>query len=275
MLGLDVQRAAAAGGHEPTALARAELDITDAAAVAAAIEQARPDAVINCAAFTNVDGAESDEPVALRVNGDAAGSIARAADAAGAWTVHVSSDYVFDGSKAAGAYVESDPTGPIGAYGRTKLAGELAVAAGTPARHTIVRTSWLFGADGACFPKTILKLAGERDLLKVVDDQVGCPTFTGHLAEALVVLATTARVPGIAHVAGGGRCSWFEFAREIVAADGAVECEVTPCTTAEFPRPAPRPAFSVLASERDAAVPRLPHWRDGLREFMQTQVVAG
>ena len=190
--------------------------------------------------------------------------------AVGAWTIHVSSDYVFDGTKAT-PYVESDATGPASAYGRSKLAGEQAVARAAPDAHTIVRSAWLFGAGGPCFPKTILRLAGERDELSVVDDQVGCPTFTGHLADALVSLAGERRIPGVVHVAGGGQCSWYEFAREIVARSG-VECEVRPCTTAEFPRPAPRPANSALLTERGDSVPRLPHWREGLERFIGAEV---
>jgi dTDP-4-dehydrorhamnose reductase len=273
MLGVDVHAAAGAAGHDVVALARAELDITDAQAVTQAIAQARPDALINCAAYTNVDGAESDEQQALAVNGSGAGNLAAAATAAGAWTVHVSTDYVFDGGKP-DAYVESDPTGPVGAYGRTKLAGELAVAQAAPDSHTIVRTAWVFGPAGHCFPKTILRLAAGRDELKVVDDQVGCPTYTGHLAAALVQLADPgSRIPGVVHVAGGGRCSWFEFATAIVGA-GELDCDVRPCTTAEFPLPAARPAMSVLVSERGERVPRLPSWRAGLGEFMGTQVAA-
>ncbi|MHB8691824.1 MAG: dTDP-4-dehydrorhamnose reductase [Solirubrobacteraceae bacterium] len=278
MLGHDLTAAVAAAGHEAVALTRAELDITDAGAVHRAIAQARLDAVINAAAYTNVDGAESDEATAQAVNGVGAGFVAAAAAAVGAWTVHVSTDYVFDGTKSGDPYFESDPVGPRSAYGRTKLAGELAVAHAAPAAHTIVRSSWLFGVGGPCFPKTIMRLAGERDELSVVEDQVGCPTFTGHLAAALVELATGSgggggrgRVSGVTHVAGGGRCSWFEFAREIVARSGAT-CEVKPCTTAEFPRPAPRPAFSVLASERGEEVPRLPDWEHGLTEFMEKEM---
>ncbi|HWF55206.1 MAG TPA: dTDP-4-dehydrorhamnose reductase [Solirubrobacteraceae bacterium] len=266
MLGRDVEAAARAAGHETVALSRAELDITAAADVDGAVFEVRPEVVVNCAAYTNVDGAEADEALALAVNGEGAGHVARAATAAGAWTVQVSTDYVFDGDNST-PYFESDPVGPRSAYGRTKLAGERAVAGLAPATHTVVRTAWLFGLGGPCFPATILRLAAERDELSVVDDQVGCPTFTGHLAPALVKLATSRRVPGVAHIAGGGRCSWFQFAREIVAR-GGVECEVKPCTTAEFPRPAARPAFSVLASERGEAVPRLPDWELGLIEFI-------
>lgn len=265
MLGSDVRAATLAAGHEPIALARAELDITDAVAVTEAVGEARPDVVINCAAWTDVDGAEVDEADAAAINATGAGHVAAAAQAAGAWTVHISTDYVFAGDHAT-PYVESDPVAPASGYGRTKLAGERAVAAAAPARHTIVRTAWLFGHHGACFPRTILRLARERDTLSVVDDQIGCPTFTGHLAPALVALAA-APVPGVVHVAAAGECSWFAFAKEIVTA-AAVTCEVRPCTTAEFPRPAPRPAYSVLRSERGDAVPGLPHWRDGLTAYL-------
>ncbi len=177
MLGLDVQAAAAAAGHEAIALARAELDVTDAAAVAAAFAAEPVDAVINCAAYTNVDGAESEPDTATAVNGAGAGNVAAAAAATGAWTVHVSTDYVFDGCKTT-PYLESDPTGPRSVYGASKLAGEHAVAGAAPGAHTIVRTAWLFGTGGPCFPATIRRLARERDELEVVDDQRGCPTFT-------------------------------------------------------------------------------------------------
>jgi len=267
MLGQDVVAAARAAGHDPVGFARAELDVTDAAAVADAMRHARPDVVVNCAAWTNVDGAEQDEDGALAVNGVGAGNVARAATACAVWTIHISSDYVFDGAKRS-PYVESDPVGPVSSYGRSKLAGERAVAGEAPESHTIVRSSWLFGAGGLCFPATILRLAEERDELKVVDDQVGCPTFTGHLAGALVGLAARRPPPvGIVHVAGGGACSWYEFAREIVASAG-VSCEVRPCTTADMPRPATRPAYSVLRSERGAEVPSLPDWGEGLSEYM-------
>jgi dTDP-4-dehydrorhamnose reductase len=274
MLGLDLRQAAVRRGDEVTALARAELDITDAGAVARAVASAQPEAVLNCAAYTNVDGAEGDPQAADAVNGAGAGNVAAAAAANGAWTVHVSSDYVFDGDQER-PYVESDPTGPRSAYGASKLAGELAVAAAAPGAHTIVRSSWLFGTGGPCFPATMLRLAAERDGLRVVDDQVGCPTFTGHLAPALLALAADPRpeTTGIVHVAAAGECSWYEFAREIVAAAGS-GAGVSPCATAEFPRPARRPAYSVLRTERGPSVPELPHWRDGLEEYMRLTVGA-
>ena len=263
MLGHDVRRAAIQDGHDTVSLTRAQLDVTDRAAVADAVGGAGADVVINCAAWTNVDGAESESGQASAVNGDGAGHVAATAAAAGAWVIHVSTDYVFDGSKSS-AYVESDPVGPMSAYGRSKLAGERAVAEAAPDRHTIVRTAWLFGAGGRCFPKTILRAASERPELAVVADQIGCPTFTGHLAGALLALAAR-RTPGILHVAGRGQCSWHEFAIAIVAA-GGLDCPVRPITTADYPVPARRPANSVLISERDAPV--LPDWHVGLAQFM-------
>lgn len=265
MLGQDLVAAAKAAGHEVLAFPRADLDITDSAALLRALRDARPDVVVNSAAWTDVDGAEADEAGAVAVNGAGAGNVAAAAAACGAWTIHVSSDYVFDGRKGA-PYVESDPVGPLSAYGRSKLTGEREVAREAPERHTIVRTSWLFGAGGPCFPAMILRLASQRDELKVVDDQTGCPTFTGHLAGALLTLSET-RAAGTVHVAGAGTCSWFEFAREIVARSGA-SCEVKPCTTAEMPRPARRPAYSVLGTERPDDATSLPDWHEGLSEYL-------
>ncbi|HWE08083.1 MAG TPA: dTDP-4-dehydrorhamnose reductase [Solirubrobacteraceae bacterium] len=263
MLGNDVTRMADTAGHEPIALARSALDITDPAAVVAAVRSAAPDAVVNCAAWTDVDGAEEAFEDALAINGAGAGHVAAAAAAAGAWTIHVSSDYVFDGEKSE-PYMESDPVAPVSAYGRSKLAGEQEVAVAAPDRHTIVRSSWLFGVHGRCFPKTILRLAEEREELAVVSDQIGCPTFTGHLAGALVALAENP-LPGVLHVAGAGACSWFEFAAAIVAAAGS-RCQVRPISTEQYPTPARRPAYSVLESERGA--PQLAEWQQALREFL-------
>jgi dTDP-4-dehydrorhamnose reductase len=269
MLGSDVQAAAAGAGHEVVALARAELDIGDRAAVLDAVAQARPDAVVNCAAYTNVDGAEGDPDAAASVNATGPGYLAEASAAFGAWLVHVSTDYVFDGTKTT-PYLESDPTGPRSVYGSTKLLGEHAIAIAAPQTHTIVRSSWLFGTAGSCFPATMLRLAGEHHTLTVVDDQVGCPTFTGHLAPALVELATRTRAPGVMHLAASGDCSWYQFAVEIMRASSS-GAEVRPCTTDEFPRPARRPAYSVLRSER-SETPLLPDWRDGLGGYLAARV---
>ncbi len=251
MLGQDLARLS--GG---LALSREELDVTDRAAVRDAI--GADDLVFNCAAWTDVDGAEEHESEATRVNGDGARNVAEAAGT----VIYVSTDYVFDGLKD-GPYVESDGTGPLSAYGRSKLAGERATAEANP-RHFVVRSSWLFGPGGRNFVETMLGL-GPR--VRVVDDQVGCPTFTGHLAEALVGLARTEDY-GVHHMAASGSCSWFEFAREIFARTGA-ETRVEPCTTAEFARPAPRPANSVLASERGH---RMPDWRAGLDAYLGVRV---
>ena len=263
MLGQDVVATARAAGHEVAALARGELDVTDADAVAAAVGAARPDAVVHCAAWTDVDGAESDPRGAAAVNEVGAGNVARAAAVAGARLVHVSTDYVFDGEQRT-PYVESDTTGPRSVYGQTKLAGERAVAA-AGGSHAIVRSSWLFGVGGRNFVATMLALGAERDEIPVVADQVGCPTSTEQLASALLELAQ-ANAQGTFHVAGSGNCSWHDFAVEIFRQAG-VECRVVPCTTAEMPRPAPRPAFGALASER-TATPVLVPWQEALATYL-------
>jgi dTDP-4-dehydrorhamnose reductase len=263
MLGQDVRRVGELCGHEVVALDRAALDVTDAAAVEAAFAEHRPDTAINCVAWTDVDGAETAEADALALNSDAARNVAAAAAQVGASVVLPSTDYVFDGTGDR-PYVESDPTSPQSAYGRTKLAGEQATAAANP-RHFVVRTSWLFGTGGGNFVETMLKLGAERDALTVVHDQVGSPTYTPHLADGLLRLAAT-EDHGVHHMSGAGQCSWYEFAREIFDRAG-VECNVTPVTTAEFPRPAPRPAYSVLGSERARPID-LPDWHDGLRTYL-------
>jgi len=262
MLGRDVAAAAEAAGHDVAAFPRRDLDISDPGAVHAAFADVAPDAVVNCAAWTDVDGAEADEAAATAVNGAGAGHVAGAAVAAGAHLVHVSTDYVFDGA-ATEPYVESDPTGPAGAYGRSKLAGERAIDL---ERAAVVRAAWLFGPHGPNFAATMLRLAGERDEVTVVDDQVGIPTYTGHLAPALVALAER-RATGLLHSTGPDRCSWFEFAGAIFAAAG-VDCAVRRGLSADLGRPAPRPAFSVLGTER-ADAPRLPSWREGLAAYLQ------
>ena len=265
MLGRAVVRAAARLGHDVLALARADLDITDAAHVARVVAAAGPRAVINCAAFTDVDGAETNEARALRVNGEGASNVARAAAEAGARVVHVSTDYVFDGTKRE-PWLESDPVGPLQAYGRTKLAGERAVADANP-EHAIVRTAWLFGAGGPSFPATMLRLGAERDEVTVVTDQRGRPTWTGHLAPALVEVAEREGDVGILHATGSGECSWYELAIEIFER-ARMRTRVVPTTSERFVRPAPRPAYSVLGSEREPAVV-LPPWEEGLEAYLK------
>jgi dTDP-4-dehydrorhamnose reductase len=260
MLGQDLLAAAQAAGHEPVGLDLPDIDITDAGATLAAVREVAPDAVVNSAAWTDVDGAEAQEELAARVNAEGAGNVAAAAAAAGALVIQISTDYSFDGT-ASEPYTESSPTKAIGAYGRTKLAGELAVAEAATPDFAIVRSSWLFGPHGKNFVDTILRAGAERGELKVVHDQVGCPTYTGHFAQALVEIAER-RITGVLHVAGAGHCSWYDLAVAALEAAG-VECTVTPTTAAEYGRPAPRPAYSVLVSEREDA-PRLPAWQDGL-----------
>jgi dTDP-4-dehydrorhamnose reductase len=268
MLGRDVVTAATRAGHDVVALSRRDLDITDARAVARAVLDAKPSAVVNCAAWTDVDGAEADEAGATAVNGEGAANIARAAAQAGALIVQLSTDYVFDGA-AESPYVESSPVGPVSAYGRSKLAGERAVAQSAP-RSAIVRASWLFGPGGRNFVDTMLRLAGERDEVTVVDDQVGCPTYTGHLATALVEIAER-DLTGVLHVAGTGSCSWHDLAAAAFQATGA-SVKLTRGSTADLARRAPRPAYSVLASERDDA-PQLPDWREGLAAHLAAEKI--
>jgi dTDP-4-dehydrorhamnose reductase len=270
MLGQDLMRAGERAGHELAGLMRGELDITDADAAAAALERARPDAVINCAAWTDVDGAEADEDGARAVNATGAGNLARAASAAGVRLVHVSTDYVFDGVAPVQdgrprAYLESDPTGPTSAYGRTKLEGEREVLAASR-RHVVVRSAWLFGVGGGNFVATMLRLAAERGSVSVVVDQVGCPTWTGHLAPALVGLLERDVAGGVVHLAGAGAVSWNRFAVEIFR-QAEVACDVGEATSEEMARPAPRPAWSALESEREDILP-LPPWEDGLAGYL-------
>ena len=270
MLGRDVQRAGERAGHELIALSRAELDIGDRLAVEGALAQTQPQAVLNAAAWTDVDGAESDRDGAFAVNERGAGNLARAAAGVGVALLHVSSDYVFAGEPPSGptgaprAYVESDRTGPRSAYGESKLAGERLVLAASP-RHLVVRSAWLFGTGGRNFAATMLTLAGERQSVRVVDDQVGCPTWTGHLAPALIGLLER-DVTGLVHLAGAGHVSWHGFAREIFR-QAELECDVERTTSAEFTRPATRPGWSALESERDDVI-ALPPWQDGLAGFL-------
>ncbi len=263
MLGRDVTAACRARDHDVVALGHAELDICDPGAVDAALARHRPDAVINCAAFTDVDGAEDDEAGAMRVNDEGAALLAAGAEAIGAKIVQPSSDYVFDGSKGA-PYVESDMPSPLSAYGRSKQAGETSVAVANR-RHMVVRSSWLFGVGGKNFVETMLRLGHEQPEVLVVSDQVGCPTYTRHLAEGLALLVEGEDY-GIHHIAGGGQCSWYEFAQEIFDQAG-VECRVMAATTEMLARKAPRPPFSVLASERGDPI-TLPHWRRGLEQYL-------
>ncbi|HVD39468.1 MAG TPA: dTDP-4-dehydrorhamnose reductase [Solirubrobacterales bacterium] len=263
MLGRDVMLAAGNAGHEVVGYGRAELDVTDPVQLDRRLELERPDIVINCAAWTDVDGAETAEEAAFAVNGKGAGNVAAAAAKVEARIVHVSTDYVFDGAKGA-PYVESDQPAPLSAYGRTKLAGEEAIAAANK-RHFIVRSAGLFGVGGRNFVGTMLQLSEDRSEVTVVRDQVGSPTYTWHLAYGIVRLIEGIEY-GIHHMAASGQCSWYEFAREIFE-QAHVECRVLSITSEEFGAAAPRPAFSALVSQREHAI-RLPSWQDGLAGYL-------
>jgi dTDP-4-dehydrorhamnose reductase len=263
MLGRDVVLAAGNAGHDVVALGHTALDVTDSAAVSEKLGIERPDVVINCAAWTDVDGAESAEEEAMAVNGAAAGVVAAAAAEMGAAVVYVSSDYVFDGAKGA-PYVEGDQPSPLSAYGRTKLAGEEATAAANK-RHFVVRSSWLFGIGGSNFVETMLRLAADHGEVLVVRDQVGSPTYTWHLAYGIVRLIEGVEF-GIHHMAAGGECSWYDFAREIFE-QATVECRVLSATTEMLGRDAPRPPFSALGTQREHAI-ELPAWQDGLSGYL-------
>jgi dTDP-4-dehydrorhamnose reductase len=238
------------------ALTRADWDVTHPAPPGLDAEL-----VLHTAAWTDVDGAEDDPQSAAAVN---VGGVQHAADL-GAPLVAYSTDYVFDGTKRE-PYVESDPPNPLGAYGRTKLHGE--AAAGEQA--WVVRTSWLFGATGRNFVRTMLRLGAERDEVAVVDDQRGSPTFVGHLAAATGEIVALPH--GLLHVAADGDCSWADFA-EAIFAEAGLRCRVRRISAAEYGARAPRPAYSVLRSERGA--PLLPHWRDGLRACLERLAAAG
>lgn len=270
MLGHDVLRAGERAGHELIGVDLPEIDITDPASVRDVLARTSPEGLINCAAWTDVDGAEEKREAARAVNADGAGNLARAAAAAGLPMLHVSTDYVFDGTAPLDnvgkprPYVESDPTGPRSVYGETKLEGERQVSAAS-ARHTIVRTAWLYGVDGKNFVETMLRLSSERDAVQVVTDQVGSPTWSGHLAPALLGLLER-RVSGLVHLTGGGEVSWNGFTQEIFR-QAEVDCRVEPATSEQMARPAPRPAWSALESERGDVVP-MPPWQDGLAGYL-------
>lgn len=260
-------------GHEVEALGRAGSDLGDPASARASVLDRRPDIVVNAAAYTAVDRAETDEAAARALNAEGPAAAAAAAAEIGAAFIHFSTDYVFDGSKGQ-PYEEIDAPNPLGVYGRTKLEGELAIAAANP-RHILLRTSWVCSPGGSNFVRTMLRLAVERESLGVVDDQYGRPTFAQDLADAVAVII--ARLPehlasdgwGVFHVAGQGETTWCGFARAIMEGSrsrGGPAAEIRPITTADFPTPTRRPVDSRLSTERLASVydVRLPPWQASL-----------
>lgn len=255
-----------------------DFDLTDRRSVLSTMEVLRPDVIVNCAAYTNVDGCETHEEVALQVNASGPGFLAEAAIMFDSTLVHVSTDYVFDGQKNS-PYTEEDLVNPQSVYGRSKLLGERAILESGLKKYFIVRTSWLYGPGGKNFVETILRLAQEREELRIVADQVGNPTYTRDLAEAIFRLLTDATY-GIYHVSDQGVCSWYEFACQIVAEfvrrGGQVKVKkIVPITTAEYPLPASRPAYSVLSKDKyEAAVGvTLPAWQLSLSQYFDIRPV--
>ncbi|KQR65143.1 NAD(P)-dependent oxidoreductase [Frigoribacterium sp. Leaf172] len=248
MLGSDLLEALF--GREVTVLGRSDLDVTDRDSVFAAVEG--HDVVINAAAYTAVDAAETDEEAALAVNGTAAGILGEATASSGARLVQVSTDYVFDGS-ATSPYSESTPPAPVSAYGRTKAEGERLAREANPDGTYVVRTAWLYGRHGGNFAKTMLRLAATHDTVSVVADQVGQPTWTMDLAEQIVRLVDADAPAGVYHGTSSGRASWYDFARAVFENAGLDPERVTPTDSSSFVRPAPRPAFSVLGHDAWAA----------------------
>jgi dTDP-4-dehydrorhamnose reductase len=273
MLGQDLVATlgTAPGAHEVTAVDRDVLDITDPAACLAAV--AGQDIVVNVAAWTAVDEAETHEAQAFSVNAVGAANLARACSAAEARMLQVSTDYVFAGD-ATGPYAEDAPPAPRSAYGRTKAAGEWAVRTYLPSASWVVRTAWLYGAHGPNFVKTMARLASERDTVSVVDDQRGQPTWTVDLADAIVRLVTSEAPFGTYHGTSSGETTWFGFAQAIFAELGLDPARVKPTTSDAFPRPAPRPAYSVLGHDawRTAGVAPIQAWSGALTESMTTVV---
>ncbi|GAA3246910.1 dTDP-4-dehydrorhamnose reductase [Nonomuraea helvata] len=271
MLAADVLQRTALTGEPVLALGRSELDLRDRRAVRDFVSAYRPRVVINCAAWTAVDDAETHEAEALAVNGHAVRWLAEACDVAGARLLHVSTDYVFDGA-ARVPYREDAPTGPVSAYGRTKLAGERAAL---EHGHYVVRTAWMYGASGTNFVRTMIRLAGERPAIDVVDDQRGQPTWTADLADYLVRLAQSDLQPGVYHGTSAGETTWCGFAKEIFTLLGSDPERVRPVPSTAYPRPARRPANSVLAHTRWEPIR---HWRAALHAawpVMRGPIMAG
>jgi dTDP-4-dehydrorhamnose reductase len=275
MLGRDLMQMLTAGGADVTGLEHGALDITEPAAARAAVLEFRPDIVVNCSAWTAVDDAEAHEDLALAVNGDGAANMAAACAQAGARLMQPSTDYVFDGTGTE-PYPEDYPTGPRGAYGRTKLAGEQAVLRLLPDTGYVLRTAWLYGAHGRNFIRTMIRLEGSKDTVAVVDDQRGQPTWTADVARQVLLLANAGAAPGIYHATSSGSTTWMGLARQVFRLLGANPERVTPTTTDALALPAPRPAYSVLGHARwaSAGLPPLPDWLESLRRAFPSMAAA-
>jgi dTDP-4-dehydrorhamnose reductase len=261
MLGTDLAAALASRGEPVTGMDRASLDVTDAAAVTDAVARGRPDVVVNCAAWTAVDAAEASEEQALAVNSGGAANLAAACAGLGARMIQVSTDYVFAGN-AGRPYAEGDVPAPSTAYGRTKLAGERAVLSRLPGAGYVVRTAWLYGAHGPNFVRTMIRLEGQRPTVDVVDDQLGQPTWTADVARQVIALVHAAAAPGVYHATSSGQTTWYGLAREVFTLLGADPSRVRPIPSSALPRPAPRPAYSVLGHDSWAG-PGIPSIGEG------------
>lgn len=270
-LGSELRALGQASGNRYVYTDVQELDITDAGAVEAFVAAERIDVIVNCAAYTNVEKAEEDEQTAYKINCTAAANLARAAAKRNAVLIHVSTDYVFDGAGHE-PYTETMPASPLGAYGRTKRAGEEAIET-SGCRYLIFRTAWLYSSYGHNFVKTMLSLTAERDRLKVVFDQVGTPTYAADLARAIYDIVETGRYAGndgIYHFTNEGVCSWYDFAKAIAEEAGHTGCEIAPCRSWEFPTKAVRPSYSVLdkSKYKNTFGAAIPHWREALVRCM-------
>jgi dTDP-4-dehydrorhamnose reductase len=265
MLGTDLAATLASRGEPVTGMDRASLDVTDAAAVTDAVARCRPDVVVNCAAWTAVDDAEASEEQALAVNSGGAANLAAACAGLGTRMIQVSTDYVFAGN-AGRPYAEGDVPAPRTAYGRTKLAGERAVLSRLPGAGYVVRTAWLYGAHGPNFVRTMIRLEGQRPTVDVVDDQLGQPTWTADVARQVIALAHSAAAPGVYHATSSGQTTWYGLAREVFTLLGADPSRVRPIPSSALPRPAPRPAYSVLGHDSWAGpgIPPIGEWRTAL-----------
>ena len=271
-LGSELRRLSASSANNFIYTDVAELDITDAAAVERFVAEHRIDVIENCAAYTNVERAEEDEAAAYAINCTAVRNLAQAAARHGATLIHVSTDYVFDGTGCT-PYTEDMPASPAGAYGRTKLAGERAVAE-SGCRYLILRTAWLYSEFGNNFLKTMLRLTAEREELNVVFDQIGTPTYAADLARAIFDIVESGKYggnEGIYHFSNEGVCSWYDFAREIASAAGHTSCRINPCRTWEYPTKAVRPAYSVLdkGKYRRTFGAGIPHWREAMQRCLR------
>jgi dTDP-4-dehydrorhamnose reductase len=246
-----------------------DLDICEKAQIDAFVSSHRIDAIVNCAAYTAVDKAEEEAELCMRINRDAVHNIGEAAASVGAKVIHISTDYVFDGS-AVTPYIEDDATNPVSVYGASKLAGEKVLLLVCP-NSVIIRTAWLYSEKGSNFVKTMLRLGSERDSLGVVADQEGTPTYAGDLADAIkTVIMAEKFVPGIYHFTNEGACTWYDFALKIFEIAG-INCNVKPLTTAEYPTRAKRPAYSILDKSKIKAIYgiKIPEWEEGLKNCLR------